>query len=501
MENRGIVYLVGAGPGDAELLTLKGERRLKNCEVLIYDRLANEDFLELVPSDCEKIYVGKVVGNHSLKQEEINEIIVKKALEGKRVVRLKGGDPFVFGRGGEEIIRLKEAGISYEVIPGITSAIAAAAYAGIPVTHRGMSRSFHVITGHTMDEEENRPDFKNLAKTEGTLIFLMGMGNLSFITKSLIEFGKNPDTPAALISNGTTKDQRVVKGTLNNIVSIAEKEQIKAPAIIVIGDVVNLEMKNENKKSLRHVRIGINGTKKFRDKLSKSLKDLDGEVSHLFGLEIDDFTRNEAFIKEAGQLSNYTWLILTSSNGVEVFFEGLKRLGVDFRKLSHLKFAVIGEGTKDTLLSYGFIPDYMPEVFTARELGKGLIELLHNNDRLLIARALRGSKSLTEIFENEHIKYKDLAIYDLNEGMVINKEQIKNLDYITFGSSSGVEEFFRHWSLSDLKSNPFVKIISIGTVTSETLKRYGVTSYLAAEEASIKSMVSCIAEDVLKQRI
>lgn len=500
MNNKGIVYLVGAGPGDTELLTLKGEKRLRNCEVLVYDRLANEDFLELIPSGCEKIYVGKVVGNHSWKQEDINEIIVKKALEGKRVVRLKGGDPFVFGRGGEEIISLKMAGIPYEVVPGITSAIAAATYAGIPVTHRGISRSFHVITGHTMEGEESVPDFKTLAQIEGTLIFLMGMGNLDTITKSLMDHGKNVSTPVALVSNGTTKEQKVVKGTLSTIVSIAEEEQVKAPAVIIIGDVVNLEMKNEKRDLLNNIRIGINGTKRFRDKLSKALEELDGEVSHLFGLEIEEYTDSELFFKEIDQLHHYTWLILTSSNGVEIFFEGIKKIGVDFRRLSHLKFAVIGEGTRETLLSYGFIPDYMPKVFTAGALGEGLKELLNCNDRVLIARAFNGSKLLTEILEQAHIDYTDLKLYHLREGTVTGKEQLKDINYITFGSSSGVETFFKHWTRKDLMNYPNLKLVSIGEVTSETLQRYGVESFLTAEEASIKSMVSCISGDVLKSR-
>lgn len=496
MEKKGIVYLVGAGPGDAQLLTLKGEKRLKTCEVLVYDRLASEDFLELIPPECEKIYVGKVVGNHSFRQEDINEIIVKKALEGKRVVRLKGGDPFVFGRGGEEINSLTEAGIAYEVIPGITSAIAAAAYAGIPVTHRGISRSFHVITGHTMEGDESVPDFENLAKIEGTLIFLMGMSNLDQITKSLMEHGKDGNTPVALVSNGTTKDQRVVKGTLINIVSVAKEKQIKAPAIIIIGYVVELEMKDGNRGLLNNIRIGINGTKRFRNKLGQALQEEDGEISHLFGLELEDYTNRDSFVNEINRLNKYSWLILTSSNGVEIFFERLKKMGIDFRILSHLKIAVIGEGTKETILSYGFIPDYMPEVFTAEALGKGLKAYLSSEDSLLIARALHGSKLLTEIFEKENIEYTDLGIYDLVEGTVASTEQIKKLDYITFGSSSGVETFFKYWTLEDLNGYPKLKLVSIGAVTSETLQNYGVKSFITAEEASIKSLVSCILKDV-----
>ncbi len=259
-------------------------------------------------------------------------------------------------------------------------------------------------------------------------------------------------------------------------------------------------MKNENRGLLNNIRIGINGTKRFRDKLSKALEELDGEVNHLFGLEIEEYTDSELFFKEIDQLDHYNWLILTSSNGVEIFFEGIKKMGVDFRRLSHLKFAVIGEGTRETLLFYGFIPDYMPKVFTAGALGEGLKELLNCNDRVLIARAFNGSKLLTEILEQAHIEYTDLKLYDLREGTVTGKEQLKNMNYITFGSSSGVETFFKHWTRNDLINYPNLKLVSIGEVTSETLQRYGVEAFLTAEEASIKSMVSCISGDVLKSR-
>jgi uroporphyrinogen III methyltransferase/synthase len=291
----------------------------------------------------------------------------------------------------------------------------------------------------------------------------------------------------------------VVKGTLSNIVAIADKEKIKAPAIIIIGHVVNLEMKDPNIGHLNNIQIGITGTKRFRDKLSKELQELDCEVSHLFGLDIEEYTNNESFIKEIQQLKNYSWLILTSSNGVEIFFESLKKIGVDFRNLAHLKIAVIGEGTKETLVSYGYIPDYMPEVFTAEALGDGLKDLLNSNDKLLIARALKGSHLLTEIFDREKIDYTDLKIYNLTEGTIVNKEQIKNMNYITFGSSSGVETFFKYWTLKDLKEYPELKLVSIGSVTSESLRNYGVESFLTAEEASINSMVSCIQEDILKE--
>ncbi len=257
-------------------------------------------------------------------------------------------------------------------------------------------------------------------------------------------------------------------------------------------------MKDKNRGLLNNMRIGINGTKRFRDKLGQALQEENGDISQLFGLELEDYTNNPSFRNEIKQLNRYSWLALTSSNGVEIFFEGLKKNGMDFRNLSHLKIAVIGEGTRETLLSYGFIPDYMPEVFTAEALGEGLKTLLNSHDSLLMARALHGSKILTDILEKENIEYTDLGIYDLVEGTVASTEQMNKLDYITFGSSSGVETFFKYWTLEDLKNNPGLKLVSIGSVTSETLQKYGVKSFITAKEASIKALVSCILKDVSK---
>lgn len=531
MNKKGFVSLVGAGPGDLELLTLKGEMRLKNCDVVIYDRLANQEFLNLVPDNCEKINAGKVVGSHLLPQNEINEIIVKKALEGKRVVRLKGGDPFVFGRGGEEVIRLKEEGIPFEVIPGITSAIAAATYAGIPVTHRGVSRSFHVITGHTREGGGLSLDFKNLANLEGTLIFLMGMANLSIITNGLLTHGKEKDTPVAIISNATTKKQKVVKGTLETIVRKVVESQIKAPAIIVVGKVVELDMACLYKEK-DTIAVGINGTKRFIERLKNELEVQNVDVKVLYELEVKDFTNREEILSKIINIDYYSWLVFTSSNGVELFMEALKKNSVDFRKLSHIKMAVIGRGTYDTLNSYGFLADYMPDEFTVKALGEGICKLLGNRDKVLIARALRGSKELNEIFDRNNISYTDLSIYDLQiskedigkrEGInrlndlskgktsiLLDKEEsdgslekknmeLDNLDYITFGSSSQVEAFFRHLSLNELMKYPNIKLVSIGEVTSKTLECYGVKSYLTAKEASVSSIVSCIMEDIDKK--
>lgn len=498
MNKNGMVYLVGAGPGDPELLTLKGEARLKDCEVVIYDRLASDSLLDLVPETSEKIYVGKEVGSHSFHQEEINEIIVKKALEGKRVVRLKGGDPFVFGRGGEEILALQKACIPYEVIPGITSAIAAAAYAGIPVTHRGVSQSFHVITGHTKDSENQLTDnYETLAKLEGTLIFLMGMGNLPEIISELCKYGKDIHTPAAVVSNGTTGKQKTVKGTLNNLLDRVAEHKIKAPAIVIIGGVAELDMKSVNSGRLSTKRIGITGTKKFSEKLTAKLRAMGADVSDLSFLYIRE-SADKAELKQAvSSLQEYTWVAFTSTNGVEVFFQYLKDNQIDYRKLSGLSFAVVGSGTKAALIQQGFVPDYMPDTFTTAAMAQGLAGFLKPEDKVLIPRALNGSKELNEILNRHHIPYTDLVVYSVEikeEKYARVMNELSGYDYITFASGSGVDSFFEKGAPDMLPRLKDTKIIGIGEVTAKRLNHYGITDYIIAGEYNADGMVAAILE-------
>lgn len=495
----GVVYLVGAGPGDPELLTLKGERRLKTCEVLIYDRLASDNLLDLVPVACEKIYVGKEVGNHSWKQEEINELLVKKALEGKRVVRLKGGDPFVFGRGGEEVLTLKEADIPYEVIPGITSAIAAAAYAGIPVTHRGVSQSFHVITGHTKDSDNELTDnFETLAKLEGTLVFLMGMNHLHLIVEELCKYGKDENTPVAVISNGTTSIQKTVKGTLCTIVDIVKEKGIKAPAIILIGDVAKLDMRSTLKGRLSNVKIGVTGTGKITEKLEDLLKDQGALVQKLDYLKVVEYKENKELIDAIHNLNQYTWVVFTSTNGVDIFFRRLKENAIDLRKLANLKFAVVGNGTKEALLKYGFLADYTPEIYSTKALAEGMVTFLDKTDNLLIPRALKGSKELTEILDKHSISYVDIKVYDIetdNDKVKQLPEELSELDYLTFASGSGVDGIFESLGQDIIEKLRNIKIVCIGDITAQRLSGYGIENYITANEFSVPGMVESILED------
>ena len=466
--SRGKVYFIGAGPGDGGLITKRGGELLKTAEVLLYDRLANPALLSEVSDSCQCIPVGKREGEHTASQEEINELLLQKAGEGWRVVRLKGGDPFVFGRGGEEILALEKAGIPYEVIPGVTSAVGALETAGIPVTHRGMARSFHVITGHTA--EEGIPDqFAQYAKLEGTLIFLMGIGNLEKITEQLLRYGKEPNTPAAIVEQGTTIRQRRIDGTLGTILETARRERVQAPAVLVVGEVAACHMLSEN-LPLAQCRIGVTGTAHMVEELEPALRELGAWVYGAPYLRIEP---TDALSRRMPDWENIRWLVFTSANGVKQFFEQIHGLQMDVRAFSHMKYAVIGQGTADTLWKYGIKADYMPSGFTVRELAEGLAKELAQGERVCVLRAKEGSADLVKVWKEEKIEYEDIAIYEtkVDESIVeLLRQQVPVLDYLTFASASGVHGFFADEKESFLKENGFMgTVVCIGRQTKEAL--------------------------------
>lgn len=472
-DDRGIVYLVGAGPGDEELITGRGRALLKEAEVLLYDRLASPRFLSEAPEYCEKISVGKREGNHSVSQEEINALLVQKAKEGKRVVRLKGGDSFVFGRGGEEILALEKENIPYEVVPGITSAIAALENAGIPVTHRKEARSFHVITGHTA--QENEPErFLQYGKLEGTLIFLMGMGNLPVIVQQLMKGGKSPDTPAAVVEQGTCIRQRRIDARLGTIAEAAKENQVKSPAVLVVGKAAAFHMVSTI-RPLYGRRIGVTGTAAITEKLEKGLKDLGAYVYSAPYLKI---VSTDILIKRKPEWKSFSWLVFTSANGVDQFFGQLREMGTDIRELCRLKYAVIGRGTADVLWKYGIHADFMPLHYTVEELARGLAGKLTKGDKVLVLRAKEGSADLHKIWQEQQVEYEDLGIYEtvVDTDMADQLwQQADILDTITFASASGVKAFFaakkQCESLQDAKGFQGT-MICIGNRTEEALREY-----------------------------
>lgn len=480
MRNCGKVYLVGAGCGEYDLITLRGMNILKKCEVLVYDSLIDINLIDFAPEDSEKICVGKRSGHHSESQENINRLLVEKALDSKIVVRLKGGDPFVFGRGGEEITELKKHDIPYSVIPAVSSCIAVPELVGIPVTHRKLCRSFHVITGHPIPG-----NLEYYAKSEGTLVFLMGLKNLRKIAEGLIDGGMSGDTPSAVISG-----KRKVTDTLENIADMAERENIPAPAVIVIGKTAEFDFSPTLKNPLENVSVTVTGTERFTGKLFSEFSALGAYVKRINTLKISEYENNQYFDKALQNIKKYSLIILTSINGAEIFFRRMKRLKIDIRQLGNIKFAVIGKNTSDFLAERGIYADIVPEIYTSSELAKAVVK--SNPDNVLILRAEKGSEILTDILDENNIIYDDIKIYDTE--FQTDKLYIYT-DYIIFGSSSGAKEFFENQcSLSDK-----TKIVCIGKTTAKAVPENIKNTVLTAETYDIQGIVNTILKEENKK--
>lgn len=490
MNGIGKVYLVGAGCGKYDLITLRGLKLLQSCDAVVYDSLIDMRLLGSVPDSVEKICVGKRAGAHSAEQENINNILIDKALSGKTTVRLKGGDPFVFGRGGEEIIALREKNIPYSVVPGISSSIAVPELAGIPVTHRKTSRSFHVVTGHTA-EELLPDDLKELAGLGGTLVFLMGLKNLPLIAEGLISGGMRGDTPAAVISQGGTAAQRTVRGTLSEIADIAEQEKISAPAVTVIGETAGFDLSPTISLPLDGVSVTVTGSKSFTEKLSALLETQGAEAERLDLIGTAEFEENNAFENALLNIKNYGWLVLTSVNGAKIFLKKMRSLKIDMRKLSALKIAVIGKGTAEILSESGIFPDLIPEKFTSENLGKALAGEAKNDEKVLILRAENGSPELTRILSENSIFYDDIKIYRTESIPSDRAETYIRTNYLTFASASGVRAFFEN----GYKISPETKIICIGEITARELEKYGMTDFSVPCEHTAEGIAEIILND------
>lgn len=474
----GKVYLVGAGPGDAGLITVKGLEKLRQCDAVVYDRLATEELLELLRPDCEKIYVGKEAGKHYKQQDEINEILVDCAKRHQVVVRLKGGDSFVFGRGGEEIEALTQQDIPYEVIPGITSAVAVPACAGIPVTHRGVSRSFHVITGHTKTSVDSPDyDYEAIAKYEGTLVFLMGLSNLGSIAKKLICAGKAADTSVAVISNGTTKYQKTLRGTLGDIEEKVKQNKIESPAVIVIGETAGYEYRY---RSASYKRVGVTATKLLWEKLENGLEGIGMQPISLCKMQVVPAKGMQALDGELQHLNRYQWILFTSQNAVRLFFEEMKKKQVDIRILGNLRFAVLGSGTAEKLLEYGIKADFVPSQYTVTVLAEEFSNVVKPEEHVLIPRAVQGSPELSAILNKKGVSYRDIPIYDVIGNLTKNHKCLDELDYLVFVSASGVTAFFAEMRKEGLVLPESVKIACIGNITQKRLlQEYGRADVVA----------------------
>jgi uroporphyrinogen III methyltransferase/synthase len=494
MLKKGQVILVGAGPGDYGLITVKGMRAIKEADVIVYDSLISMSLLNDVKEEAVLIYAGKRADHHYLKQNEINQALIDYARKGCTVVRLKGGDPFIFGRGGEEALALWEEGIDFTIIPGISSSYSVPAYQGIPVTHRTMASSVHIITGHESKEKRGNSvfDYQILAKEEGTLVFLMGLSNLSNIVNGLISNGKDPASPAAVLQQGTTAKQRGAFATLSTIEEECKRKQIQTPAIIVVGAVASLsrELSWFEKGPLFGNKIMATGTKQLCRHLAEEIKLLGGEPVEF------SLINTRALQVDFSHLSEMTWAVFTSANGVEYFFRALKERKIDLRKIMHLKFAVIGPGTKKALWKQGFDCDYMPDAFSSEDMADGFLPLLNEKDYIGLFRAKEASNVLPEAFQkNGQIRFEEIPLYDTIIEERKKEEllrQLPNIDYLTFASSSAVNAFAK---MTKDYHGQMPEIISIGPVTTKTLEECGYPIMKTARQYTVKGICEAILEN------
>jgi uroporphyrinogen III methyltransferase/synthase len=497
------VYLVGAGPGDPGLITVQGRACIQKADVIIYDYLASPALLKYARKSAELIYVGKKGGDHTLSQDEINTLIVQKAQSGGIICRLKGGDPYIFGRGGEEAEVLFNAGISFEIVPGVTSAIAAAAYAGIPLTHRKLASTLAFVTGHEDPaKEETGINWHSLATGIGTLVFFMGVKNLPNITKSLIDHGRSPDTPIALIRWGTTPRQQTVNGTLGTIVEKVRTAGLKAPAIIVVGDVVNLRpsLKWFEGRPLLGKRIVVTRARQQASDLVRLLSDQGAECLEYPTIEIMPPKDLEPLKQAVERLAAYDWIVFTSVNGVIYFFEQLFAMGKDVRALGRIHTAAIGPATAGRLLEYGLTSDIVPETYRAESVVEAFGKVKLKGKKILLPRAADARPILPKELKKMGATVDEIPAYETVKAVGNTDDLVQNLknnhiDLITFTSSSTVKNF-----KALLPAENFTKLIqgvtiaSIGPITSDTAKELGFDVHITAEDYTIPGLVEAILQ-------
>jgi uroporphyrinogen III methyltransferase / synthase len=500
-DKTGVVYLIGAGPGDPGLLTIKAKECIESADVVVYDYLASPFLLEYARKNAEIIYVGKRGGDHTLTQDKINLLLVNKAKQGLSVARLKGGDPFVFGRGGEEAQLLLEHGVQYEVIPGVTSAISAPAYAGIPVTHRDHTSFVSFITGHeNPDKKDSSMQWDIFAKSNATLVFLMGVKNLGNIVKNLVANGKPADTPVALVRWGTTSRQQTVTGTLETIISVVKKAGLKSPAIIVVGHVVSLrqELAWFDKKPLFGKRIVITRARAQASGLVSQLTKLGAHCLEIPTIQIIPSADTAPLKTAIDHLKDYDWLVLTSVNGVKFFFDTLFDMGKDVRALGHLKFACIGPVTKERLADYGIVSDILPETYRAESVVDAFSSMDMQDKKVLLPRAKVARTVLPQELSKMGALVDEVTAYetilsDDGKERLISLLIDKQIDAVTFTSSSTVTNFMSLLESQDaatlLKD---VTIASIGPITSDTARSLGIEPDIETTPFTIPGLVDAL---------
>ena len=493
----GVVYLVGAGPGDPGLMTVRSLELIAAADTIFYDRLIPPGALDGAREEANLVYVGKQPGVPSVPQEEIGERLIEAARAGRSVVRLKGGDPFVFGRGGEEGEALRKAGIEFEVVPGITAGVAATAYAGIPVTHRDDASAVAFVTGHEDPEKpESALDWEALARFPGTLVFYMGVKRLADNAAALIEAGRDPDEPAAAIERGTMPGQRAVEATLGTIAEAVAREQVKAPALIVVGEVAR---RREHlgwleRRPLHGRRVVVTRARAQASGFARTLRELGAEVVELPAIRIEPRIDSQEVRDAVARLSDYSLVCLTSPNGVRLLFEAMQEAGQDARALAGATVAAIGPGTARALAERGIVVDVVPERFVAEALVEALADVEVAGRRVLIARAAEARDVLPDALRERGAEVDVIALYETVREQPDEEEveRAQAADYVTFTSSSTVTNLIE--ALGD-RFPKSARVVSIGPVTSETARVAGLQVDVEAERHDIDGLLTALLAD------
>ncbi|MDX2452977.1 uroporphyrinogen-III C-methyltransferase [Desulfosarcina sp.] len=497
----GKVFLVGAGPGDPGLITVKGADCIARADVVVYDYLASPTLLAHANPDAEMIYVGKKGGDHTLPQDGINALIVEKAKQGNVVARLKGGDPFIFGRGGEEAEVLIAAGIPFEVVPGVTAAIGASAYAGIPLTHRDYTSDVAFVTGHEdPTKAESSVNWKALATGIGTLVFFMGVKNLPAIAANLVANGRSADTPAAVIRWGTTPKQKTVTATLGTIVEETRRAGIKAPAIIIVGGVVNLRktMQWFEKRPLMGRRIVVTRAREQASGLVQRLTEYGAECIQCPTIQVGpppDWAGLDRAIETIGQ---YSWIVFTSVNGVDYFFRRLFENGLDVRALGHIKTAAIGPATADRLRTWGLKSDIIPESYRAESVVEAFSATPVKGSRILLPRAMEARSVLPVELTRMGAMVDEVTAYETRQAEnsaadLIARLTERTIDMVTFTSSSTVKNFHRLLPPDRVdRLMKGVSVASIGPITSQTARDLGFSVTIEADTYTVPGLIQAI---------
>jgi uroporphyrinogen III methyltransferase/synthase len=492
----GTVYLVGAGPGDPGLLSVRAAQLIGRADVLVYDALVNPAVLDLRPSAAELVYVGKRGGAHSRTQEETNALLVELARSHRRVVRLKGGDPFVFGRGGEEALVLRAAGVPFEVVPGITAGVAAAAYAGIPITQRGMAASVAFVTGH---EDPTKPDtdidWEHLSRGVGTVVFYMGVGRMEENFRRMTAAGRSADTPAAVIEWGTYPRQRTVVGTMATLPGLAAEARIGAPALVVVGDVVGLreELAWFDARPLSGRRIVVTRARAQASDLAEALEDLGAEVVQFPTIRIEDAADPVPLADAARAVASFDWAVFTSVNGVDRFWAALHSQGLDSRALGGVRVCALGPATAAELGKHGVRADLVPDEFVAEGVVEAFSAVGLAGKRILLPRAEVARSVLPDALRGRGADVVEVAAYrtvpDGAEAESVRRRLAAGeIDVVTFTSSSTAKNFV------DLAGTDLggARVASIGPITSATARELGLTVDVEAEEYTISGLVAAV---------